>query len=174
MNELYLNWRQTDPRFNKAEAWPAQQFPDAEFRFFRDAGCLICALAVMLRHAGLEKEPDESLFNPRILNKRLIDCGAFTPAADLELSAIDRLYPIDYLGAVPYSEDALDQAEQNGLSCLITVPGKNADRHFLALLHLLSSDAIVYDPLCGEKTLSSYNQVCEIRMFRHILVWRRL
>ena len=48
MNELYLNWRQTDPRFNKAEAWPAQQFPDAQFRFFRDAGCLVCALAVFI------------------------------------------------------------------------------------------------------------------------------
>lgn len=88
MNELYLNWRQTDPRFNKAEAWPAQQFPDAQFRFFRDAGCLVCALAVLLRHTGLEKEADENLFNPWILNRRLIDCGAFTPAADLELSGI--------------------------------------------------------------------------------------
>ena len=168
MNKLYLNWRQTDPRFNKAEAWPAQQFPDAEFRFFRDAGCLVCALAVLLRHTGLEKEADENLFNPWILNRRLIDCGAFTPAADLELSGIGRLYPIDCSEAVPYSEDALDRAAQNGLPCLITVPGKNADRHFMALLHQLPRDAVVYDPLCGERTLSSYNRVCEIRMFRHI------
>ena len=168
MNELYLNWRQTDPRFNKAEAWPAQQFPDAQFRFFRDAGCLVCALAVLLRHTGLEKEADENLFNPWILNRRLIDCGAFTPAADLELSGIGRLYTIDCLEAVPYSEDALVRATQNGLPCLITVPGKNAARHFLALLHLLSRDAVVYDPLCGERTLRSYDRVCEIRMFRHI------
>ena len=94
MDEAYKNWRQDDPRFNREEAWPEAQFPDAEYRRFRDAGCLVCALAVMLRHAGLEKEADEDLFNPWILNLRLIDAGAFTPAADLELSEIGRLYPL--------------------------------------------------------------------------------
>ena len=107
MDEAYKNWRQDDPRFNREEAWPEAQFPDAEYRRFRDAGCLVCALAVMLRHAGLEKEADEDLFNPWILNRRLIDCGAFTPAADLELLDIRKLYPLEYLGDVPYSRDAL-------------------------------------------------------------------
>ena len=91
MDEAYKTWKQDDPRFNKEEAWPAPQFPDAEYRRFRDAGCLVCALAVMLRHAGLEKETDEDLFNPWILNEKLIDAGTFTPAADLELSEIGRL-----------------------------------------------------------------------------------
>ena len=45
MDEAYKNWRQDDPRFNREEAWPEAQFPDAEYRRFRDAGCLVCALA---------------------------------------------------------------------------------------------------------------------------------
>ena len=26
----YLLWRQTDPRFNRTEAWPKELFPEAE------------------------------------------------------------------------------------------------------------------------------------------------
>ena len=98
MKRSYNHWRQKELRFNRAEAWPAERFPDADYRYFRDCGCLVCALAVMLRHSGTEKEEDESLFDPWILNKRLIDCGAFTPAADLELFCISRLYPLEYVG----------------------------------------------------------------------------
>ena len=166
MDEAYKNWRQDDPRFNREEAWPEAQFPDAEYRRFRDAGCLVCALAVMLRHAGLEKETDEDLFNPWILNEKLIDAGTFTPAADLELSEIGRLYPLDCQEAVPYSPEALKRTVQDCLPCLITVPGKNAERHFTALIRLLPDDALVYDPLCGERKLSAYDRICEIRAFR--------
>ena len=168
MDEYVLNWRQTDPRFNLEEAWPAQQFPNAEFRWFRDAGCLVCSLAVLLRHAGIEEEADENRFNPLILNRRLIDCGAFDSAADLELSLVSLLYPLESIGAVPYSRAELHQAAERGLPCLVTVPGSNAERHFTALLRGLPDDAVVYDPLCGERKLSSYDRVCEIRMFRYI------
>ena len=166
MQQTYLTWLQTHPRFNRAEAWSEEQFPAASYRFFRDAGCLVCSLAVMLRHYGIEKEANEGLFDPWILNRRLIECGAFSPAADLELSCINRLYPLEYLGAVPCSGNALHRCAEDGFPCLITVPGEKADRHFTALLALLPDDAIVFDPICGEKKLSMYERICEIRAFR--------
>ena len=107
MIPTYESWFQTASQLNLEEAWPARLYPDAEYRYFRDCGCLMCALAVMLRHCGIEKEEDQSLFNPWILNQRLIDCGAFTSDADLELSFINRLYPIEYLGEFPYSRETL-------------------------------------------------------------------
>jgi hypothetical protein len=165
MDQTYMTWLQKDLNLNLAEAWPEERFPDAEFRYFRDAGCLVCALAVMLRHFGIEQTADEGLFNPWILNQRLIDCGAFSPAADLELSRINRLYPLEYLGAVPYSGNALSWFAKNGSLCLITVPGDKTDCHFTTLLELLSDDAIVFDPICGEKRLSMYERLCEIRVF---------
>ena len=168
MEEAYNNWKQTNPGLNKEEAWPAQQFPDAEFHYFRDCGCLVCALAVMLRHYGIEKTADEKLFNPWILNSRLIGCGAFNSAADLELSDISKLYPLEYEGSVDYSGTALTKIAESGMPCLITVPGVNADRHFLVLYHLLPDDAVVFDPMYGEKRLSTYDRICEIRMFRRI------
>ena len=167
MDRRYLTWLQTDPRLNRAEAWPAEQFPDAEFRYFRDCGCLVCALAVMLRLCGIEQGSDEEPFDPWILNQKLICCGAFTPAADLELSRIGRIYPLDYQGAVPYTGDVLFQAAESGFPCLITVPGEKSERHFLALLELLPDDATIFDPVCGEKKLSTYDRICEIRMFQH-------
>ena len=166
MEHNYKKWRQTDPRFNLSEAWPEQQFPDAEYRYFRDCGCLVCSLAVMLCHYGIEKTSDENIFSPLILNQRLIDHGAFSPAADLELTDIKKLYPLEYLGAVPYSPNTLADVAENGLPCLITVPGINSDKHFTALYHVISGDAAVYDPLCGEKKLSSYNRIYEIRVFQ--------
>lgn len=162
----YIRWRQTEPRFNRVEAWPVQLFPDTDYRYFRDCGCLVCALAVMLRHSGTEKEEDERLFDPWILNQRLIDCGAFTPAADLELSYINRLYPLEYLGPIPYTREALVQIMERGLSCLVTVPGEHGDRHFTAPLFTTPDDVIVFDPLIGERRLSAYNRICEIRVFR--------
>ena len=166
MDNAHQNWRQDDPRFNQAPAWPAEQFPNAEYRYFRDCGCLVCALAVMLRHGNIEKEEDERLFNPWILNERLICCGAFDTEADLELSDISRLYPLEYLGELPYSRSTLAHIAASNLPCLITVPGTNATLHFTALLHLTEDDAVVFDPCCGKRNLSSYKRIYEIRPFR--------
>ena len=120
----------------------------------------------MLRHTGFETETDESLFDPWILNRRLIECGAFTPAADLELSEISRLYPLEYAGCAAYTRDTLTRTADSGRPCLVTVPGVNAPRHFTALLRLTPHDAVVLDPLCGEKKLSEYDRVCELCLFR--------
>lgn len=166
MNREYLDWRLDDPRLNHTEAWLADRFPAAKFRYFRECGCLVCALAVMLRHHGIEETEDEDRFNPWILNTRLIDCGAFDAAADLELLDIRRLYPLEYLGDMPYSWEALARAAEQGLPCLITVPGKNAELHFTTLCRMLEDDAVVYDPCCGERRLSTYDEICEIRTFK--------
>ena len=166
MEQSYLDWRQDDARLNRAEAWPASRFPDATYHYFRDCGCLVCALAVMLRHCSAETETDEALFDPWVLNQRLVECGAFDSSADLELDRIGRLYPLEYVGEVPYARDELAKAARDGSPCLVTVPGNRARRHFTTLLRVLGDDALVYDPLCGTARLGSYDRPCEIRVFR--------
>ena len=47
----------------------------------------------------------------------------------------------------------------------MTVPGEKAARHFTTLLEVSEDDALVYDPICGERKLSSYKRVCSIRPF---------
>ena len=166
MEWINNDWRQTNPRFNHEEAWPAQLFPNADYHYFRDCGCLVCALAVMLRHSGIETEEDDRRFNPWVLNQRLIDCGAFSPEADLELAYIDRLYLLEYLGEFPYSRESLLQIMERDLPCLITVPGEKAGRHFIVPVFTLPDDVIVFDPLNGERRLGAYKQICDIRVFR--------
>ena len=162
MKATYEDCLQTNPRLNLVEAWPASIFPDAEYQYFRDCGCLICSLTVLLRHGGVE----ETAIDPWMLNQRLIACGAFTPAADLKLEKIGRLYPLEYLGELSYSKGDLCRAVENGMLCLITVPGVLAENHFTALLTVVEVDVLVFDPLYGEKHLSEYDRVCGIRMFR--------
>lgn len=168
-DHAYLGWLQTDPRYNQVEAWPEAQFPHATYRYFAECGCLVCALAVMLRHYGIEKTQDEERFNPWVLNERLIACGAFYSDADLELVNVDRLYPIEYMGAMPYSRETFATVAREGLPCLVTVPGVNASTHFLALLGLVGDDAVVYDPLYGQRLLSTYDRVLELRVFRRVV-----
>lgn len=165
----YINWRQDDPRFNEREAWPKEDFPDAGYHYFRESGCLVCSLAIMLRHTGIERETDESRFNPWILNQKLIEIGAFDPEADLELEDIPKMYPVSYLGEVPYSLEKMRRYSDEPYACLITVPGKKAAEHFTAFYRLLEEDVIVTDPLCGLQRLSQYEKVNAIRVFRKTL-----
>lgn len=163
-NNLY--WRQDDPRLNERQAWPKDVFPAADYTWFRECGCLVCSLAVLLLHSGLEKNTEEVPFDPWILNQRLIACGAFTPAADLDLGDIQKLYPLRYEGSVPYSWDTLKQLTESGSLCLLTVTGNRSPRHFTAVLVLTEDDAVLFDPLCGERKLREVDRVCEIRAFR--------
>ena len=159
-------WRQDDPRLNERQAWPKEAFPEADYAWFRESGCLVCSLAAMLLRFGLEKNTEEEPFNPWILNQRLIACGAFTPEADLELDDIWKLYPLRYIGSIPYSWDTLKQLIENGSLCLVTVPGIRGPRHFTAVLCLTEDDAVLFDPLCGERKLREVDRLCEIREFR--------
>ncbi len=50
--------------------------------------------------------------------------------------------------------------------CLITVPGVLGVSHFIMLDHLLDNDAAVIDPAKGNRYLSDYETVKDIRVFR--------
>lgn len=162
----YRCFLQNDPRYNECEAWAEDLFPNAQYRYFREAGCLVCALAFMLRYYEIEKEQDTDIFNPLILCERLIRQDAFSPAADLEIAAISRLYPIGYLGAIKYSRQALEECVRQGYPCLLTVRGTRDVVHFIVPEELTEEDAIVFDPKEGRRRLSEYAAVYQIRKFR--------
>jgi len=163
--EAYRSWNQDLPWLNEEEAWPAALFPDAQYHYFADCGCLVTSLAVMLRRFRIEPETDEALFNPWILNRRLIEAGAFFPSADLDLRRISRLYPLEYDGQIPYSRETLVRLWETGNPFLVTVPGVRAPRHFIAPDQLTEDDLTVFDPLWPKKRLSEYETVCELRVF---------
>lgn len=162
----YRDFLQNDPRYNEKKAWTEEKFPDAQYRYFCEAGCLVCSLAFLLRYHEIEKETDTKVFNPWILCEKLIGIGAFDSAADLEITAVSRLYPVGYLGVAEFSEEVLSEAAENGYACLLTVRGKNGPLHFIAMEKLTDDDAIVFDPKSGKRYLSEYSEIRQIRMFR--------
>ena len=162
----YKNWKQTDSRFNREEAWPAELFPDAEFRFFSECGCVVTSLAIMLRHFGIEPETDEEKFNPWILNEWLIRCEAFTKSADLIIGNISRIYPLEYVGKIPYSKEAAEELCASGEPFLITVRGTNAPRHFIVPDGLFNGELKVIDCYGNNRHISDYDTVYDLRLFR--------
>ena len=166
---LYLSWNPKNPCYNKEEAWPASLFPEAEYHYFHECGSLLCALAILLRHHGFEKENDEALFNPWILNQRLTDCGAFSPAADLHLHLVSRLYPLDYYGFITFHPGILEDLGRNKWLCLFLVQKEGGGRSFAALHSISgvsSEDVSVIEPGAGVRRLSDYKKVYDLRLFQ--------
>ena len=166
----YNHFLMSDPRYNEREAWPREQFPDADYTYMKDCGCLICSLAVLLCCHGIETETDEARFNPWILNERLIACGAFYPSGNLEMDDVSRLYPVEYCGPEDYSMELLAERVREGRLCMVTVPGKKGELHFMAVLRMIEkdavTDAVIFDPEMGERLLSEYDRVTMIRTYR--------
>lgn len=167
MNEqAYRSWVQGAAELNEREAWPADLFPEAEWQYFKQAGCLVTSLSIILRRFGIEPEPDEARFNPWILNERLIEAGAFTPSADLIMEDIHKLYPLEYVGELPYSRQTLMRLMEQGEPFLITVPGVRGARHFVVPDELTENDLRIIDPAWSKPFLSEFDVIHEICVFR--------
>ena len=165
-DQAFRSWNQKAPWLNEREAWPAALFPEASWHYFRDAGCLVTSLAVMLRLFGLEKEQDPALINPWILNERLIKAGAFTPAADLIIRDISKLYPIEYAGQFPYSREAFLRLWEAEEPFLITVPGVLEPKHFIVPDGTEGGVLKIIDPAGGKIFLGEFDDVIDLRVFR--------
>ena len=164
--DIYRTWRQADPRYNEVDAWPEDIFPKAEFRRFKQSGCLITSLAIMLRHYNLEKETSEDLFNPLILNSKLIENNVFDEYADIDLANLKNIYPLEYIGGIPYSYEAMIDAYTSGEPFLITVPGVNAENHFVVPDHPIDGDMAIIDCAWGKERLSEFEIVKQLRLFK--------
>lgn len=165
-NQIYKTWRQEDPRYNEKDAWPKELFPKADFHRFKQTGCLVTSLAIMLRKFGIEKEEREEKFNPWVLNQKLIECGAFDEYADLEIEDIKKIYPLEYKGEAPFSKELLIQACHSGQPFLISVPGFRSPHHFIVPDQLEDDDLSIIDCAWGKEHLSEFDTVCEIRLFQ--------
>ncbi|MDO5134221.1 MAG: hypothetical protein Q4D81_14760, partial [Eubacteriales bacterium] len=163
--EIYKSWIQAEYCYNVSEAWPKELFPEAKYTLFRECGCLVTSMAIMLRHFGIEKEENELLFNPWVFNQRLIAENAFLPSADLNIEEIRKLYPLVYIGYLPYSKENLLMVIRTGQPFLITVPGVRGARHFVVPDHLTEDDMAVIDCAWEKKFLSEFDEILEIRVF---------
>lgn len=166
INDDYRSWRQYDYRYNQEQAWPESEFPDTTYRYLRDVGCFITSLAIMMRHFGIEKEDKFERFNPWIFFKRTKEAGFFNTAAEFDPYRISEMYPIEYVGDIPYSREKLIECIEKGYACMVSVPGIHGIYHYMVPEKITDCDVKIID--CGWdcEYLSEFSEVCDIVLFR--------
>ncbi|GEM_PF-3211860 len=166
LSDYYRYWEQAAPFINNEEAWTKEEFPDATYHYFKEWGCLVSSLAILLRRYGFENNNDQSQFNPWTLNERLKKFGAFDSAADLRMDKLNRLYPIEYAGDIPYSREALISSAEQGYKCMVSVPGVRGESHYVVVDIITDDDVIIIDPTWQKRRLSEFDQVIDIIRFK--------
>ena len=163
----YTQWRQGDSEWNQAQAWPASQYPDATMRYMSQAGCLVCSVAMLLRHYNVVTESDVNKFNPWICNEKLKSVGAFDSAADMYWSGPQKAYPgFVYIGVASYSQSKLVDLYSQGYACIVKVSGSGGYYHYVAVRNAGSSGVTIMDPGWGYTSLSSFASKYEIYYYR--------
>lgn len=164
----FRTWTQDDCRYNLVEAFDAENYPDADLRYLRDMGCLIIALAIMLRRFGIEKESDYSKFNPYIFFERAKSAGCFDKSGNFILPEFSKLYPMEQFECVPYSAEAMKDSFEKGYASVLMVQGRNAPYHYIVPDKILENDVSVIDNKFGRTLASQYEKVYYIVNFRRI------
>ena len=164
----FHTWSQDDPRYNVTEAFDAENYPDANYRYLRDNGCYIVALAIMLRRFGIEKESDYQKFNPMIFLERAKKAGCFSKGADFISASISKLYPIEQFECIPYFREALIESYKKGYASILMVPGVKGPYHYIVPDEILDDDVSVIDNKFGKTLVSQYEKVYYIVHFRYM------
>lgn len=167
MEANYRLWRQYDDEWNQKEAWPEAEFPHAKSRYMKKTGCFITSMAILLRLYNIEKETDPNLFNPLILCKNMQKIGAYDCFADIRPESFSRLYPIEYLGSIPYSYTKLVELLKQEQPCLVMVPGLSEPFHYIVPDAVLNNDVKICDPGFDKEYLSDFSKIFYIVMFRN-------
>ena len=159
----YTTWRQSDPAWNKTEAWPASQYPNATLRYMSQAGCLVTSIAMLLRHYNVVTDSNVNSFNPWVCNEKLKSAGAFNSAADLVWGSIENAYSgFKYAGSTSYSASKLYDLYKQGYACIVAV---NNYGHYVAVKSASSSGSVIMDPGWGYTSLSSFRSINSIFYF---------
>ncbi len=163
--QSYRNWRLGNQYFHGRDEHVVSLFPDPDSHLFTENECLITSLAIMLRHFGIEKEDNETFFNPWILYRKLMGCKAFDSQGTLSLRALERLYPLDYAGTMLYSPEKLKTVWETGQPFLIVASGIHSPKHFLVPDYNIQDNMAVIDCLWNRQYLSEYERVIELQVY---------
>ena len=153
----YTQWRQGDAEWNKSQAWPKSQYPNATLYYMKDAGCTVTCIAMLLRHYNVVTESDVNKFNPWICNEKLKSVGAFNNAADLIFGNVSKAYSgFVYQSTVTYSLSQIKSLYNSGYACMVVVNGSGGYEHYVAVKSISGNTVNIMDPGSGKTVLSQY------------------
>ena len=160
MIKTELFYLQNDESLNIEEAWPVADFPESQMHFFRESGCVVTSLFNMMVSWDIDLYETPWDFNEDCKKK-----GLFYPTANIELTKISEVCPVNYEYREPFDENKVRlQIKNDNLRCLVKVKGKNSRYHYI--LALASDDDFVFmDPAEGLTDIGAYDEYYETIWF---------
>ena len=144
-HDNFYTWRTYDEAYNREQAWPVEEYPEAADTMFHKIGCYIVSLAIMLRHFCIVTEPSFEKFNPWILYEKLKSIHAFDSGACVDTGKLSEILPVRIVDSVPYDHQKLIQSLEEGYACQIIVKGVNADQHYVVPVKVTEDDVEIID-----------------------------
>ena len=156
-------WIQADPRWNRQEAWPQSQYPDAASRTMQEGGDQVTALAMLLRQYGLASQED---FSPWQCLEKLKQADAFDPGGRLIWSRIEDAFPgLHFENRVEYSFQKISALYDYGFACILELKGLEGDLHCAAVRSVNARSVSILDPASGETELKTPASVASVYYF---------
>lgn len=166
----YRQWKQYDPEWNQAKAWPRSHFPanTESYAYMHQAGCLVTSISMLLRHYDVIKTDNVEEFNPWICNEKLKAAGAFTTGARLTFEKVSKAFPdFVYAGYEPYTPQRVSDLYNQGHALVGFVQTNSATGHYVAISDATDPNNIeIYDPDSDYTRLDQWGRVFGIVIFR--------
>lgn len=161
----YTQWKQWDAEWNETPAWPADQFPYATLHNMSDAGCLVTAIAMLMRQHNVVTG-DVTTFNPRICCDRLKEAGAFDNSGGLIFEKVALAYPgFVFQGFREYSLATLKTLFDSGYACILKVNGTGGYFHYVAVHDIQDNNVLVLNPGANTSSLAELGVAYEIIVY---------
>lgn len=167
INEImYAGWKIFHKHFNEKPCWPKSEFPEATMHYIQNCGCFIFALCIALRHHNVITEDDENKFNPLIFHETIKKANLYKENGDFEYSKINKVFPIEPIGAFDYSPQRLHKAFNDDNICIVQVPGIFAKYHYVVIDRAFENDFLIIDSAGYNNLLSQYKKAYMILLFK--------
>ena len=161
--EDFRSWKQADPRWNREDAWPREQFPQAAHRTMENGGDQVVSLAMLLKQYEVVKSRN---FTPWECLEALKNADAFDETGRLSWFCIEKAFPgFRFENRVEYSGQKAAALYGYGHPCILELKGKDGLPRFTAVQSASQAAVDILDPGSENTKLTASSQVEAIYYF---------
>ena len=140
----FAQWKQTDPRWNRGEAWPREEYPQADPGTMAENGDQVTALAMLLNQYEAAPEKD---FTPWQCLEALKEKNAFDEKGQLVWFCIQDAFPeFRFQNRVEYSLQKVAALYRYGHPCILELRNEDGTTRFAALRSAVDRKVEIMDP----------------------------
>ena len=159
----FTQWKQWDPRWNREEAWPEDQYPQAVLRTMEEGGSLATSLAMLLRQYEIVTEED---FTPWQCNELLKKADALDENGQLLWFCTENAFPgLHFENRVEYSLRKIAGLCSYGYPSILEIKEKDGQFRYVFVRSVDGYTVNIMDPGSEDTKLSESSQVEAIYYF---------